>query len=137
MVLTSHLTQIRDVAYVRKHIAEGWQVEVFDATSSYSLLSLHGPKSRGLLQELSGDDLSNEAFQFGQMREIDLAYARVWAIRRSFFDELGYELLIPAEFTASVYEHLIERGELFGVKHVGMFALLHSRMEKGFRLIMQ
>lgn len=133
MVLTGHPTQIRDETYIRKNIGEGWQVEVFDATSAYSLLSLHGPNARALLASLSRDDLSNDAFPFGQLREIDLAYARVWAIRRSFYGELGYELMIPTEFTASVYEALLAKGSAFGLKHIGIFSMLHCRMEKAFR----
>lgn len=133
IVLTGHPTQIRDEAYLRKNVEAGWQVEIFDATSGYSLLSLHGPNARALLALLSDDDFSAEAFSFGQAKEIDLAYARVWAIRRSFFGELGYELLIPTEFTASVYEALIEHGTAFGLTHIGIFAMLHCRMEKAFR----
>ena len=133
LVLTGHPTQIRDETYLRKNVEDGWQVEIFDVTSGYSLLSVHGPNSRALLASLSDDDFSNEAFPFGQAKEIDLAFARVWAIRRSFYGELGYELLISTEFTASVYEALLENGVAFGLKHVGMFSMLHCRMEKAFR----
>ncbi|TIP68176.1 MAG: FAD-dependent oxidoreductase, partial [Mesorhizobium sp.] len=66
-------------------------------------------------------------------KEIDLAHARVWAIRRSFLGELGYELLIPVEFTAHVYEALLEKGADHGLRHAGMFAMNACRLEKGFR----
>jgi len=94
---------------------------------------MHGPASREALQKISADDLSNAAFPFGAAREIDLAFARAWAIRRSFFGELGYELLIPTEFTAGVYEALLESGAPLGLRHAGMFAMNHCRMEKASR----
>lgn len=133
MVVTGHPSQIRDQAHIRAHADTNWQFEIFDATAAHSLLTLHGPQSRAILQALSGDDLSNDAFPFGAAREIDLAFARVWAIRRSFLGELGYELMIPVEFSAHVYEALMAEGEGRGLRHAGMFALNACRLEKGFR----
>jgi heterotetrameric sarcosine oxidase gamma subunit len=133
IVITGHPSQIRDQAFLKAHCDPNWQCAVVDMTSAYSLVSLHGPKSRAVLQQLSGDDLSNAAFQFGAAREVDVGYARVWAVRRSFLGELGYELLIPTEFTAHVYERLLAAGVPFNLKHAGMFAMNHCRMEKAFR----
>ncbi len=130
IVITGHPSQIRDQVWLRDHADAGWRFEIFDATSSYSLLSLHGPRSRERLATMSRDDLSNAAFSFGAAREIDLAHARVWVIRRSFLGELGYELLIPSEFAHHVYEALLSGGD---IRHIGMFAMNHCRMEKGFR----
>lgn len=132
-VVTGHPSQTRDLALLRAAIQPDWQVEVFDATSAYALITIHGPKSRTILQALSGDDLSNTTLPFGAAREIDLAHARVWAIRRSFVGELGYELLIPTEFTAHVAEALQMAGEPHGLRPAGMFALGACRLEKGFR----
>ncbi|MCA3446334.1 MAG: FAD-dependent oxidoreductase [Rhodobacter sp.] len=133
MVVTGHPSQSRDQAHIRAHADPDWRFEVFDATGANGLLTLHGPASRSILQALSGDDLSNAAFPFGAAREIDLAHSRVWAIRRSFLGELGYELLIPVEFTAHVYEALLRQGATYGLRHAGMFALGACRLEKGFR----
>ena len=133
LVLTGHPSQIRDANWIRAHAEADWRFEVVDVTSAYSLLGLHGPLSREILALLSDDDLSSESFPFGSARQIDLAHARAWAIRRSFLGELGYELLIPAEFSAHVYEVLRGRGVGRGLWHVGMFAMNACRLEKGFR----
>lgn len=84
IVITGHPSQIRDQLWISTHVDANWQFEIFDATSTYALFSLHGPKSRELLQSISNDDLSNAAFPFGSAQEIDLALARAWVIRRSF-----------------------------------------------------
>lgn len=133
MVITGHPSQMRDQGWIRDHADPAWRFEIFDATSAFALLSLHGPRSRAILQALSGDDLSNGAFPFGAAREIDIAYARGWAIRRSFLGELGYELLLPAEFAAGVHDEILAVGKPMGLRHMGMFAMNACRIEKGFR----
>lgn len=133
LVVTGHPSQFRDQAHIRAHAHPDWRFEIFDATSAYGLLTIHGPKSRAILQAISGDDLSNAAFPFGAAREIDLGHARVWAIRRSFLGELGYELLMPTEFSAHVHEAMLRAGAPHGLRPAGMFALAACRLEKGFR----
>ncbi len=133
IVVTGHPSQIRDQLHVARHADPEWRFEIFDATSAYGLLSVHGPNSRAILRSLSGDDVGDTAFPFGAAREIDLAYARVLAIRRSFLGELGFELLISTEFTQHVYEALVEAGAQHGLRHAGMFAMNACRLEKGFR----
>jgi 4-methylaminobutanoate oxidase (formaldehyde-forming) len=46
---------------------------------------------------------------------------------------LGYELYIPAEQAAHVYDRIVEVGQQFGLKHAGLKALASLRMEKGYR----
>jgi 4-methylaminobutanoate oxidase (formaldehyde-forming) len=133
IVITGHPSQIRDQAWIKTHADRGWRFEVFDATSGYALLGLHGPEARNILQHCSGDNLSREALPFGAAKEIDIGYDRAWAIRRSFIGELGFELLISSEFAAGIYEGLWEVGRSAGLRHAGMFALNHCRMEKAFR----
>ncbi len=133
MVITGHPSQMRDQAWIKDHADPAWRFAVFDATSGYGLLSLHGPKARAILAAISGDDVSNAALPFGAAREIDMAYAKGWAIRRSFLGEAGFELLIPTEFVAGVYEALLEKGQPLGLRHMGMFAMNACRIEKGFR----
>lgn len=133
MVVTGHPSQIRDQHWIMAHADPEWRFEVFDATAAYGLLTIHGPKSREILQSISGDDLSNAAFPFGAALEIDIAHARGWAIRRSFLGELGYELLVSAEFMGGIYEALLEAGRPHGMRLMGMFAMNACRLEKGFR----
>jgi 4-methylaminobutanoate oxidase (formaldehyde-forming) len=133
VVITGHPSQIRDAVHIRAHADPGWQFEVFDATAAYGLLSLHGPASRAILQAVSGDDLSDAALPFGAACEIDAGFARAWAIRRSFLGELGYELLVSAEFTGHLDEVLTAAGAPHGLRRAGMFALNACRLEKGFR----
>jgi len=106
---------------------------VFDATSAWGQLNVQGPRSRELLQSITSADLSNEAFPFRTAAEIDIGYARVLCVRITYLGELGYELYIPAEQAAHVYERIVEAGARFGLIHAGLKALASLRMEKAYR----
>jgi 4-methylaminobutanoate oxidase (formaldehyde-forming) len=104
-----------------------------DMTSAYGQLNIQGPRSRELMQTLTTADLSNEALPFRGAREIDIGFARVLCIRITYLGELGYELYIPAEQTAHVYDRIVAAGERVGLVHAGLKALASLRMEKGYR----
>lgn len=133
LVVSGHPSQMRDPHWIIAHADPDWRFEVFDATSAYGLLTLHGPNSRALLQTLSNDDLSADALPFGAAGDVDLGHIRALVIRRSFLGEIGFEMLCPTEFTGHLYEALTEAGAPFGLQHMGMFAMNACRLEKGFR----
>ncbi|MDE2385003.1 MAG: GcvT family protein [Alphaproteobacteria bacterium] len=133
MVVTGAVPQTRDMAWLKRHTPEGAQCSAVDITSGLPMMALMGPKSRALLEKLSGEDLSNAAFPFGTSREIEIGYARVRASRITYVGELGWELYIPAEFAAHVMETVLAAGGEFGLKPAGMHSMNNARMEKGYR----
>jgi 4-methylaminobutanoate oxidase (formaldehyde-forming) len=104
-----------------------------DVTSGLPMLSIMGPQSRAFLQRLSGEDLSNTAFPFGRSKEIELGYARVRASRITYVGELGWEIYVPAEFAAHVFETIWDAGRDFGLEPAGMHTMNNARMEKAYR----
>jgi 4-methylaminobutanoate oxidase (formaldehyde-forming) len=119
--------------WLRRHIPDGAHVFVTDVTSGHAQLNVQGPRSRELLQAVTGADVSNTAFPFRAAREIEIGYARVLCIRITYLGELGYELYIPAEQGVHVYDRLVAAGESLGLRHAGLKALASLRMEKGYR----
>jgi heterotetrameric sarcosine oxidase gamma subunit len=119
--------------WMKRHIGDHAHAFVTDVTSGYCQLNVQGPKSRALLQTLTSTDLSNEAFPFRTARQIDIGFARALCIRITYVGELGYELYIPSEQAAHVYDRLIEAGRHFELRHAGLKALGSLRMEKGYR----
>ena len=81
MVVTSVSSHQRDLAYLRHAIPADAHCSVTDITSGTPMLGLMGPNSRALMQELTGADLSNEAFPFGTWQELEIGYAIVRANR--------------------------------------------------------
>ena len=106
---------------------------VTDVTSGWATLHLAGPSSRELLARMTDEDLSSEAWPFLTAREIDVARSRAWVFRVSFTGELGWELSVPTEFVADLYEHIVEAGASLGLRHAGAFAFDAARVERGFR----
>jgi 4-methylaminobutanoate oxidase (formaldehyde-forming) len=133
LVVTIAVSQRRDLAWLMRHIPEGAHCFAHDVTSGLPTLALMGPKARALLSTLTPADLSDAAFPFATSREIDLGFARVRASRLTFVGEQGYELFMPAEFAAHVFDRLAQAGEAFGLRMGGFFAINAMRMEKGYR----
>ena len=133
MVVTSDVAHRHTETWMKRHISEGQNVFVTDVTSSYGQLNIQGPKSRELLQSITHADLSNEAFPFRAVREIDIGLARVICVRITYAGELGYELNIPSEQAVHVYDRIVEAGKKFGLRHAGLKALSSLRLEKGYR----
>jgi dimethylglycine dehydrogenase len=91
-----------------------------------------GPSSRDLLQRLTNDDLSNEAFPFMQSRRIAVAGIDVVALRVSFTGDLGWELHCRAADQVGLYSALLKAGNEVGAGPVGSRALMSLRVEKGY-----
>ena len=133
LIVTGGAVQTRDFTWVKRHIPEDAHAFLTDITSGLPMIGLMGPNSRALLQELTGADLSNEAFPFGTSQELELGYAKIRASRITFVGELGWEIYMPAEFATHVYDRVIEAGQAHGLKHAGYFAMNACRVEKGYR----
>jgi glycine cleavage system aminomethyltransferase T/glycine/D-amino acid oxidase-like deaminating enzyme len=118
--------------WMRRHFGDS-HAFVTDVTSGYAQINVQGPLSRELMAAVTHADMTNEAFPFRAARYIDIGFARVLCIRITYLGELGYELHIPAEQAAAVYDRLVEAGRPLGLRHAGLKALSSLRMEKAYR----
>ncbi|MCB9712437.1 MAG: GcvT family protein [Myxococcales bacterium] len=132
-VVASDTAHRHALTWMQRRFPADAHVFATDLSSGYCQLNVQGPRSRELLQSLSSVDLSNGAFPFRSAREIDIGFARLLCVRITYLGELGYELYIPAEQAAHVYERIVAAGEAFGLRHAGLKALASLRMEKGYR----
>ena len=133
LVVTAFSTQVRDSDWMARNTPDGAKATITDVTSGYSVLGVFGPDSRRVLSPLTDADLGNEAFPFGTLREIDISYARVIAVRRTYMGELGWELYIPTEFSLGVFDELWATGQPVGLMPAGMHAMNSLRIEKAYR----
>jgi 4-methylaminobutanoate oxidase (formaldehyde-forming) len=131
LVLAPTLYQRRTEMLLRNGLPSG--ATLTDVTSAYATLHLAGPKSRSVLATLTDQELSNAAFPFLSAREIDLAWAKAIALRVSFTGELGWELLVPTEFAADVFDKVVAAGAPHEMRMAGAFAFDGLRLERGFR----
>jgi glycine cleavage system T protein len=133
LILTGTAQATRDAHWFRRHIPAKAQAALTDVTSAYAVLAVMGPNSRSLLSRATRASLDDAAFPFGAIREIDIGYATGWAARRSYMGELGWELYVPSEFAANVYETLVMVGGDLGLRDAGYYAVESLRLEKGYR----
>ncbi|MEN9726577.1 MAG: hypothetical protein RL434_943 [Pseudomonadota bacterium] len=133
LVITAAFTHTHVEALIRNSVPADAFCVVTDVSGSWSMLNLQGPESRALLQQLSDDDLSHEAFPFGTCREIQVGYQSLLAMRLTYVGELGYELYVPTAFTLPVYDALVAAGKAFGLAHCGYHTLNSLRIEKAYR----
>ncbi len=122
-----------DFDWISRNIPDGLNVQLFDITSAYAVLSLMGPNARSILQTVTRNDLSNKTFRFARMKTIGIGGCPVNAIRLTYVGELGWELHLPVEFATQVYQTIMQAGEIYGLCNAGYRAIESLRLEKGYR----
>jgi len=122
-----------DFQWIRFSIPASANVSFVDTTSQTAVLALMGPNSREILQSLTRDDVANAAFPFATARDLSIAGAPVLALRITYVGELGYELHVPVEFAATLYDSIVAAGAPHGLRLAGYRAIETLRLEKGYR----
>ena len=109
-------------------------VEIVNVSDAYGVVSVAGPKSRDVLAAVTDATLDNDEFPWLAVRDIKIAGDAVRALRLSFTGELGWELHIPMDAMAAVFEAVWEAGEPYGMQPFGSHALNSMRMEKAYKV---
>ncbi|MGY9037034.1 GcvT family protein [Sulfitobacter sp. M13] len=122
----------RDLAWLRRHLGDEFVV-ITDVTAAEAVLPLMGPNARALLCAISPADLSNDVHPFGTAREIEVGMTLARAHRVTYVGELGWELYVPTDQAAHVFEALVTAGAEYGLKLCGLHAMDSCRIEKGYR----
>jgi len=91
-----------------------------------------GPKSRELLGRVAGGDVSNEAFPFLSVKQMQVGPCQAIIQRVSYTGDLGYEIYVPANQQIALYHVLTEAGRDLGLRPFGMRAMMSLRLEKSF-----
>jgi 4-methylaminobutanoate oxidase (formaldehyde-forming) len=122
-----------DFDWIARSIPAGMNAQLFDITSGWSVLTLMGPNARTILQSVTRADVGNEAFPFATMQTIGIAGCPVRALRITYMGELGWELHLPVEYAATVFDTITAAGATHGLRHGGYRAIESCRLEKGYR----
>ena len=102
---------------------------VTDARAGFNVA---GPMARTLLQRLTNEDLSNEAFRFMRSRRMTVGGIEAVGIRVSFTGDLGWELYVDQTDQLALFDTLLTEGKDLGIRSVGSRSLLSLRIEKGY-----
>ena len=131
-LLSGATGQLRDIDLMNWELRDGEDVTISDITMDYSVLVVAGPRSRDLLQTLTDQDLSNKSFRWLRGKEIDVAGIPLRALRVNYVGELGWELHVPMNRVAELYDAVWAAGEAHGIADFGTYAMNSLRMEKAY-----
>jgi aminomethyltransferase len=111
--------------------ALGLEVTIEDVSESIAALSLQGPNSRAILQQLG----ELPALKYFRMAQTTLRGIPVTVSRTGYTGDLGYEIWLAPKDAVPVWDALIEAGTPHGIQPAGMLALDVARIEAGLMLI--
>jgi glycine cleavage system aminomethyltransferase T/glycine/D-amino acid oxidase-like deaminating enzyme len=133
-VVTGGAHGMGDRKWFRDHLPADGSAQLFDATSTWCTAGIWGPRARDVVASATSDDVSNEGFPFGTCRTIELGGIPVLASRISYVGELGWELYVPMEQGARLWDTLREAGGPHGIVPFGIGVYgTTGRLEKGYR----
>ncbi|MGE0007626.1 MAG: FAD-dependent oxidoreductase [Parvibaculaceae bacterium] len=132
-IVTGTGFRTHDLAWIRDHIRSGLDARIEDVTEGWGTLSVMGPSARTVIASITRADMSNTAFPFGHVREIEVAGHALRALRVTYVGELGWELHMPIGATGDVFDALMQAGAPIGIAPAGYRALEALRLEKGYR----
>ncbi|HKD90059.1 MAG TPA: FAD-dependent oxidoreductase [Streptosporangiaceae bacterium] len=133
-VVTGGATGMADLKWISDHLPDDGSATVSDVTSAWATFGLWGPRARDILQSVTGSDVTNDGFAFGTCAEIEVAGMTVLASRISYVGELGWELYVPFEQGAKLWDTVYEAGVPHGLipAGIGVYGTT-GRLEKGYR----
>jgi glycine cleavage system aminomethyltransferase T len=133
-VVTGGAHGMADLKWYADSLPEDGSAQITDLTSAWTTLGLWGPRARDILASLTSDDVSHESFPFASCRTIELGSLRVLASRISYVGELGWELYVPLEQGAKLWNLVWDAGEPHGVVPAGIGVYgTTGRLEKCYR----
>ena len=133
-VVTGGAHGMADKKWFADQLPADGTAQLQDLTSSMTTLGVWGPNARAIIQSLTKADMSHEGFPFGTCRVIEMGPLRVLASRISYVGDLGWELYLPIEQGAKLWEMVYEAGQPHGLIPVGVGVYgTTGRLEKGYR----
>jgi glycine cleavage system aminomethyltransferase T/glycine/D-amino acid oxidase-like deaminating enzyme len=133
-VVTGGAHGAADKKWFRDHLPADGTAQLSDVTTGWTTLGLWGPRARDILASVTSDDVSHEGFRFASCRDIEIDTLSVLASRISYVGDLGWELYVPMEQGARLWDILWEAGRPHGVAPVGIGVYgTTGRLEKCYR----
>jgi glycine cleavage system aminomethyltransferase T/glycine/D-amino acid oxidase-like deaminating enzyme len=131
-VVTGGAHGMADLKWFRDHLVG--DAQIFDLTSQWCTLGLWGPRARDILASTTGADVSHDGFPFATCRDIEMGPLRVLASRISYVGDLGWELYVPLDQGARLWDIVWEAGQAHGTVPAGIGVYgTTGRLEKCYR----
>ncbi|MBV8988543.1 MAG: FAD-dependent oxidoreductase [Solirubrobacterales bacterium] len=133
-VVTGGAYGMSDLQWFKNHLPEDGSALLVDLTSAWCTLGLWGPRARDILASVTSDDVSTEALPFAHWRTLEVGPLQVLASRISYVGDLGWELYVPIEQGARLWDIIAEAGAPHGIVPAGIGVYgTTGRLEKCYR----
>jgi aminomethyltransferase len=127
------MTAATPTLYWLEDNAFGMEVQIEDVSDAYGAVSLQGPMSRDILQQLTDVEMSD--LKYFHLLETKLAGAPVTITRTGYTGDLGYEIFAEPDYCERIWDALMETGADYKMLPTGMVALDMARIEAGLLLL--
>ena len=121
----------KDWNWIKHHNTQG--VEMEDVSDRISLFAVQGPKATAALQQLTDVDLSVIPY-YSFVQGTFAGAPDVIISATGYTGAGGFELYIPNESAAMVWDKVMTAGQAFGIKPIGLGARDTLRLEMGYCL---
>ncbi|MEX0851564.1 MAG: FAD-dependent oxidoreductase [Gaiellaceae bacterium] len=133
-VVTGGAHGMADRKWLLDHLSADGSAELADLTSAWCTLGIWGPRARDILASATSDDVSHDGFAFATCRTLDVGPLPVLASRISYVGDLGWELYVPIEQGAELWDIVWEAGRAHGAVPAGIGVYgTTGRLEKCYR----
>ena len=123
-----------DKKWVADHLPEDGSAQIHDQTNAFTTLGLWGPRARDILSSITSADVSHEGLPFARWKQIEVGPMKVVASRISYVGDLGWELYVPFEQGARLWDIMAEAGAPHGIIPAGIGVYGSTgRLEKCYR----
>ncbi len=108
----------------------GLDVKIDNQSHNYSLLAIQGPKAAALMKKMG---LNTQQASF-TIKEGEVCGIKVFASRTGYTGEDGFELLVENEFSEELWDKILDNGQEFGIRPIGLGARDTLRLEAALHL---
>jgi aminomethyltransferase len=112
--------------------ADRFDTRVIDRSVDTGLIALQGPRAQLILARLTDTQL--DGIRYYHFTEGSVADVPAVISRTGYTGEDGFELYLPADRTARVWQRLLEAGRQDGISPAGLGARDSLRLEMGYAL---
>jgi glycine cleavage system aminomethyltransferase T len=110
-----------------------WDMAIESIGPDLFVFEVQGPQSLFVLERATGESLRDIAFNRSRHSSIDGRRVRV--LRTGISGELGYELHGSADDAGAVWTAVLEAGEEFGIRQLGLRSMLVQHIEAGIATV--
>ncbi len=119
-----------DVNWIVRNVGS-MDVKIDNQSHNYSLLAIQGPKAIDLMRKMGYDNKGQKSFT---IKPATIEGIKLLASRTGYTGEDGFELLFENKYAEFLWDKILEKGQEFGIKPIGLGARDTLRLEAGLHL---